>query len=96
MSPIRVLSIILLSLTAVFSIAVSILMNQGAMHMFNAWSDLCALLFGLLCAAMAIMAAYEESNIERNYRAYQRMVQLDQHLWDTTHNTKALQALERQ
>lgn len=98
MSPIRILSTILLSIAGVLCIALSILMSQGALPhlMFNRWSDLCMLLFGFSLAFMALLAAFEESSIERNYRHHQRMVHLDQKLWDTVHNPKALRALERQ
>ena len=98
MSPIRILTIITLATAAILCIALSILMANGAAPhlMFNRWSDLCMLLMGFALAAMAILTAYEESNIERRYRQYQRMRQLDQKLWDAAHNPKALRALERQ
>lgn len=98
MSPIRILTIVSLSIAAILCIALSILMSQGAAPqlMFNHWSDLCMLLGGFSFAGMAILTAFEESNIERNYRQLKRMRQLDQKLWDAAHNTKALRALERQ
>ena len=98
MSPIRILTIVTLWAAALLCIALAILMSQGAMPqlMFNRWSDLCMLLMAFALAAMAILAAFEESNIERNYRQLKRMRQLDQKLWDAAHNTKALRALERQ
>lgn len=98
MSTIRILSLIGLVLAAILCIALSILMSQGAAPqlMFNHWSDLCMLLSGFALAGMALLAAFEESSIERNYRQHQRMIQLDQKLWDAAHNTKALRALERQ
>ena len=98
MSPIRILTIISLSIAAILCIALSILMAHGAIPqlMFNRWSDLCMMLLGFALAGMAILTAFEESNHERNYRQLKRMRQLDQKLWDAAHNTKALRALERQ